>query len=127
MKLTNVDEWLDSGGYLPEVLRDFHDQKDIFKAIHQTTLVEAHHYANKIDFVAGQCYAIDIFLWWMARRGYVLQRTHRRGNFCNLEADVHKQKEIRNALLASTAFYGKAKSPDEPTEAIAPTENPQST
>ncbi len=27
-------DWLKSGEYLPEFMRDFHDQKDVFKAMH---------------------------------------------------------------------------------------------
>ncbi|HBE9089627.1 TPA: hypothetical protein KNG84_001649, partial [Serratia fonticola] len=29
-------KWLKSGEYLPAFMRDFHDQKDIFKAMHFT-------------------------------------------------------------------------------------------
>lgn len=106
MKQTNVDAWLKSGEYLPEPLRDFHDQKDLFKAIHQTINVEGHEYAKSVDWVAGQCYVIDIFLWWMARRGYTLQRTRRRGNFSDLSADVAEQTSKREdhfiSLLRAT-------------------------
>jgi hypothetical protein len=84
MKEINIEQWLKEGKYLPEPLRDFHDQKAIFKAIHQTINVEGHDYAKGVNWVAGHCYVIDIFLWWMARRGYTLQRTRRKGNFIDL-------------------------------------------
>lgn len=95
MKETNIDSWLKSGKYLPEPLRDFHDQKNVFKAMHEILDVEGHEYAKPVDWIAGQCYVIDIFLWFMARRGYTLQRTKRRGAFRDLDADVKEQKEKR--------------------------------
>ena len=34
--MTNeLDTWLKSGEYLPPPLRDFHDQKEVFKTIHE--------------------------------------------------------------------------------------------
>lgn len=99
MKTIDVDAWLKRGEYLPEVLRDFHDQKNIFKAIHQMTQVEEHDYCKEVTWIAGHCYVIDIFLWWMARRGYTLQRTHRRGNFRDLIEDVTEQTEKRGAAF----------------------------
>lgn len=29
----NIQHWRESGLYLPEFMRDFHDQKDLFKAL----------------------------------------------------------------------------------------------
>jgi hypothetical protein len=100
MKTTDVDEWLKKGEYLPKVLRDFHDQKDVFKAIHQTINVDGHEYAKTVNWVTGQCYVVDIFLWFMARRGYTLQRTRRRGNYRDLTADVLEKRELRDAADA---------------------------
>ena len=91
----NVDEWLKSGKYLPKPLRDFHDQKDTFKAMHDIINVKGHPYAAPVDWVAGQCYVIDIFLWFMARRGYTLQRTRIRGEFRDLTDDVTEQTDKR--------------------------------
>jgi len=34
MKIKTKKEFIDSGEYLPRILRDFHSQKDIFKTIH---------------------------------------------------------------------------------------------
>lgn len=81
-----VQEWRKSGKYLPRFLRDFHDQKAVFKAMHDVVNVGGHGYAGKIDWVAGQCYVIDIFLWHMARHGYVLRRTNKQLDFDDIEA-----------------------------------------
>lgn len=95
----HMDTWLKSGKYLPECLRDFHDQKDIFKAIHQTINVAGHGYIKDVDWIKGQCYVIDIFLWWMAKRGYTLQRTRTKGEFRDLWDDVAEQTDKRNAMF----------------------------
>lgn len=94
---TAVQTWMDSGKYLPEPLRDFHDQKDVFKAMHQTIDVEGHDYAKTVSWVAGQCYVIDIFLWFMARRGWTLQRSRKQLTFNDLDAEVRDMKAVRRA------------------------------
>lgn len=59
---------------LPDFLRDFHDQKDFFKAIH--THYSKEGLENKIpgNWVDNHIYTIDFFLWFMALHGYRLQR-----------------------------------------------------
>jgi hypothetical protein len=90
-----------AGKYLPDVLRDFHDQKDVFKAMHDlqkpadpSDAITGHY---SLDFVTGQSYVIDRFLWFMARRGYTLQRSRARLPFRDLQADVRAATEKRNA------------------------------
>lgn len=90
--MTKLDRWMKAGKYLPVVMRDFHDQKDLFKALHDLVAVEKHSYAGKIDWVTGQCYVIDIFLWWMAKHGYTLQRMRADLPFRDLEADIQHAK-----------------------------------
>lgn len=96
----DMETWLRTGAYLPTPLRDFHDQKDVFKAIHESINVEGHEYAKSVDWIAGQCYVIDIFLWWMARRGYTLQRTRRRDEFRDLSTDVSALNTRRCARMS---------------------------
>jgi hypothetical protein len=109
MSADALEAWMKAGSYLPDVLRDFHDQKDVFKAMHELQKPADHsdfiggHY--NIDFVTGQCYVIDRFLWFMARRGFTLQRSRARLPFRDLEADVRAAKDRRDAhdaaILAS--------------------------
>lgn len=94
---TNIDQWLKSGEFLPEPLRDFHDQKDVFKAMHEIIKERPGDPIRRPTWIEWQCYVIDVFLWFMARRGWTLQRTRRRGDFRNLDADVSEQTERRNA------------------------------
>lgn len=93
MRETNIDSWLKSGEYLPEPLRDFHDQKDVFKAMHGIIKERPGDFIKRPTWIEGQVYVIDVFLWFMARRGYTLQRTKRRGAFRDLDADVKAQNE----------------------------------
>lgn len=88
-----VEQWCKSGKYLPPILRDFHDQKDIFKTIHAMTAVEKHNYCSDVDWVKGHCYVIDIFLWFMARHGYTLQRSRMPLEFDDLDAHVKARKD----------------------------------
>lgn len=109
--MSELQRWLDSGRYLPDPLRDFHDQKDVFKAMHEIIDVQGHDYAKSVNWRDGQCYVIDIFLWFMARRGYTLQRSRQKLTFRDLDADVADAEERRQmhmtALLNSGVIASK--------------------
>jgi len=104
-------EWLKSGGYLPPPMRDFHNQKDLFKAIHEIINVPGHGYAGSVNWRMGQCYVIDIFLWFMARRGYTLQRSRAKLPFRDLQEDVAEARTQRiaaaHAAIAQQSQQGK--------------------
>lgn len=104
MKLTNVDEWLKAGKYLPEFMRDFHAQKDIFKAVHE--LLRENDGTKRISWVDAHIYTIDVFLWFMARRGYTLQRTRTKGEFRDLDADVAEAKKRRDDAFTAAFMQG---------------------
>lgn len=95
----SLDEWLKSGDYLPKPLRDFHDQKDVFKAMHEIVNVEGHDYAKSVNWIAGQCYVIDIFLWFMARRGWTLQRSRAKIEFLDLDESIQAQEDKHTSLI----------------------------
>ena len=95
------DDWMKSGEYLPPILRDFHDQKDLFKTMHQIVMVDKHEYCKEVSWIAGQCYVIDIFLWFMARRGYTLQKSRQRFEFNDLQAELRMTKEVRDRAAAA--------------------------
>lgn len=97
---TSFADWMTSGTYLPPRLRDFHDQKDVFKAIHQLITVDKHEYAKDVSWVVGQCYVIDIFLWFMAKRGYTLQKSRMPFEFRDLDGDVELAREERTKAYA---------------------------
>ena len=96
-----VKQWMDGAKHLPEPIRDFHDQKDLFKAIHETINVEGHPYCGDLDWVKGHNYVVDIFLWYMAQRGYTLQRNRTQLPFRDLSKDVSAANAKRSEQLAS--------------------------
>jgi hypothetical protein len=95
--------WRAAGKHLPEILRDFHDQKDFFKAMH--TLIgeqssEESPLIRRPTWVEGQCYVIDCFLWFMARHGYTLQRSRASHNFDSLEKNIALVQEYERQQFA---------------------------
>lgn len=72
-----MQKWLENRQYLPPILRDFTTQKHLFKCIHSTVDIER-SVQNPPNWIDAQCYVIDVFLWYMAKRGYTLQRTRNR-------------------------------------------------
>ena len=94
-----IKQWIDDAKYLPEIIRDFHDQKDLFKAIHETVNVEGHSYCGDVDWVKGHNYVVDVFLWYMAQRGYTLQRNRTDLPFRDLGADMQAGNAIRRDRL----------------------------
>jgi hypothetical protein len=73
--MRDLETWLRSGQYLPPAMRDFHDQKNIFKRIQEMSDRYKWLPGEKPDFRVSMCYTIDIFLWFMAMHGYTLQKT----------------------------------------------------
>ena len=92
----SLEAWMKSGKYLPPPMRDFHDQKEVFKAIHTITAEDPHSLIKSPSWIEGHVYVIDTFLWFMALRGYTLQKARNRLKFRNLEEDVYSQTEARN-------------------------------
>jgi len=74
--MSNLTNWLQSGEHLPKKLRDFHDQKDFFKSMHHIFQDSPH--TDTPHWVIGHRYVIDWFLWFMASRGYTLQKTRKK-------------------------------------------------
>ncbi|MNY63704.1 hypothetical protein D3C86_2007050 [compost metagenome] len=66
--------------------------------------MQGHEYARSVDWVTGQCYVIDIFLWFMARRGYTLQRSRAKVPFRDLHEDVEnaRMQRLSQGLPSST-------------------------
>lgn len=87
----NMNDWMTSGGYLPDFMRDFHDQKDLFKTVDETaqrSVEKGNNYIEDMSWVAAQVYTVDIFLWVMAKHGYTLQRSRKPFSFFDIRATV---------------------------------------
>lgn len=72
-----IKEWLQNQEHLPEMLKDFHDQKDLFKRMH-STYRGSDFSQSAPSWMTGQIYTIDWFLWYMAQRGYILQKSKKK-------------------------------------------------
>ena len=91
-----VIEWRKNGKHLPDFMRDFHDQKDLFKALYQIIDVEKHEMAGHIKWVEGHCYVVDVFLWFMAKYGYTLQKNRTKLDFEDIYKAIGKTRDERN-------------------------------
>lgn len=105
--MNTVQEYLESGMYLPPFMRDFHDQKDVFKFLddvrERSIKKNGGSYMAGMSWVDSQIYTIDIFLWVMARHGYTLQRSRKKLPFSDIEQtieaeNVRRRKEMAAAL-----------------------------
>lgn len=74
----NLDNYMNNQENLPEFMKDFHDQKDLFKTIFEQ-YKDSHVVLDNINWVDGHQFTIDVFLWWMGRHGYKLQKTRKKG------------------------------------------------
>jgi hypothetical protein len=80
MGMSDLQKWLKSGKHLPDFMRDFHDQKDLFKSMH-FFYRDMEPIQDAPNWVDGHTYVIDYFLWYMASRGYTLQKCRKQLKF----------------------------------------------
>jgi hypothetical protein len=107
----NLDAWMKEGRYLPEFMRDFHDQKDLFKAmdeVAQRSVTNGNAYIKDVSWIGAQVYTVDIFLWVMAKHGYTLQKTRKPFSFGDIRefmnaAMVRWREQASAVLLAPFA------------------------
>lgn len=96
-----VQAWRQSGKHLPDFLKDFHDQKELFQAMHDMIgPPNPDDIIKRPSWVEGQCYVIDYFLWFMARHGYTLQKSRARLEFDSLEDNLRAMKAHRDDVTA---------------------------
>ncbi len=98
---SRIIEWRKKTQHLPMFMRDFHDQKDLFKMIHELTITESDTIREEITWSEGHIYTIDTFLWAMARFGYTLQKTGKKLDFEDIKEVIEFQREERGRKFAS--------------------------
>lgn len=112
-------KWRSEGKHLPAPLRDFHDQKEVFRTMHQMTGWNdkddrekfMNNTARDISCANGHIYTIDCFLWFMARHGYTLQRSRATGlDFDDLHENVKLCEDARNKQFAQLLMSTETKS-----------------
>jgi hypothetical protein len=97
--MTKLDSYVKSEKHLPVFMRDFHDQKGLFKSVSEWASKSK---SNKIGWVDAHCYVIDIFLQFMAMHGYTLQRTRANQEFYNIQDTLNVYEKKRRDI--STSF-----------------------
>ena len=103
-------EWINKCLHLPYFLRDFHEQKDVFKWIHSKWVgpqIEQHKQENKystdylegVSWVQAQIYVIDHFLRFMACHGYTLQKSRKKFDYCSIEETIKAFNDEQAAIF----------------------------
>lgn len=89
------EQFVEEGLHLPDFLKDFHDQKDLFKYLGEIKSRKPPIAAE--GWVYDQIFTIDYFLWILGQCGWTLQRSRRPIEFYNLPASVaeHREKQVR--------------------------------
>lgn len=104
--MSDLDRWLRSGRYLPPRLRDFHAQKDVFKALapmlekYQQKTAKHYEALRNLSWPEMQMATIDVFLWFMAMHGYTLQPSRAAVTFRNLDEAIEAEREASRAALS---------------------------
>lgn len=75
----NRQKYCEEEKHLPEFLKDFHDQKDIFKTLQSWGENQEHGEQMVGNFRDNMIFTIDYFLWAMALHGYKLQKDRTKG------------------------------------------------
>lgn len=105
-----LDNYMNSGAYLPDFMRDLHDNKKIFKAIEDFIVVNRRKlakeammncdgkYMGNVDWSEASVYVTDIFLHFLFHHGYTIQKADPvpGAEFFNLE-DTLKEWEAYNS------------------------------
>jgi hypothetical protein len=107
--------WRADAKHLPDFLKDFHDQKDFFKMMHERLTTDDNSYTKDISWVAGQIYTVDMFLWYCAKFGYTLQRSRAKQNFEDLDQAISANNNQRNDHFANL-LLGAIKKEEPPAE-----------
>lgn len=107
-----LKEYLDSGEYLPDFIKDFHDQKNLFKRLDKMVENRDEDYTKDISWTAAQVYTVDVFLWYMAAHGYTLQKSRKQMPFHDAGKDLSEfeKEEFEQKANVLKSFMGQSKS-----------------
>lgn len=86
---------------LPDFLKDFHDQKDFFKAMWSWSgeLIEE---KTNLTWINAHIFTIDYFLWYMGLHGYKLQKDrHKDIDFYDIHDTIKACNDKRRDNFAS--------------------------
>lgn len=114
MDKQNPEEYTKELKYLPEFMRDFHDQKDIFKTIDALYCKSESYKDMPQSWRDNHIYVIDFFLWFMGQHGYKLQRDRSNVAFYNISDTItHHKAEYLKKSFALLTPYPEDKQPEQ--------------
>lgn len=90
MSKPTFHDWREEGKHLPHFMRDFHNQKDLFKAM---TVYFDNSDECPVNWRDGHVYTIDWFLWFMATHGYTLQKNRSAVEFLDYDTTIKRCME----------------------------------
>lgn len=97
----HLDTYMNENKNLPDFMVDFHDQKDLFKVIY-TQYREGNNkkLLENVNWVDAHCFTIDVFLWWMGKHGYKLQKSRCKNvEFYNPLETIEYYTNIRKGII----------------------------
>ena len=107
-------EWLGATRHLPSALRDFHQQKKVFKAVQRVAMRGTKDKPglpselSGINWIAAHIYVVDFFLVFMAAHGYTLQRTREQEGFKFKDLAETLQELEAEEVAALKKFFAEA-------------------
>lgn len=104
----SLKAWRDEQKHLPELMRDFHNCKRLFRGISEYIALDEDHPAKEVNWRQAHCYTIDVFLWFMARHGFTLQRSRAKQNFDSLDDVLDELDAERRKAMAALLAGGEA-------------------
>jgi hypothetical protein len=113
---SKLELWRNEGKHLPEFLRDFHDQKDLFKYLHDSVDINDHDLIKNINWMQGHAYTIDIVLFILAKYGWTLQRSRSKQDFANLDEVISQYNKTRNDMFTKALLGNTNKNNTTPGE-----------
>lgn len=100
-------EFTESLQYLPRFMRDFHDQKDLFKSIDQLYGNSKGYKELEFDWRNNHIFTIDFFLWFMGQHGYTLQKSRRKDvQFFDIKETIEKMLAKRLVEMSKLLSSG---------------------
>ena len=107
--MNSIAKLMSDCNYLPPFLRDFHNQKDLFKRIDEIVCnaqrkAEQEEYSvhkKMPDWIACHIYVVDYFLWYMAKCGYTLQKNRSKIQFVDYDKDMAAFMTRRRGAILS--------------------------
>ncbi len=95
--------------YLPVFMRDFHDQKDLFKSVFDWGYQKDSWHERSISWTDAHIFVIDVFLQYMAIHGFVLKKSNTKEPTCDIYATIKTHKDRRSEAFTNMLLGEKEK------------------